>query len=781
MSENSSLLRNTQEAPVANARPWWFKYALAGGAVVVIGGVVWIATAQGEPVVALGPHGQVGPTVNVTTTGVPVTTTTTSAPETTTVATTTTSVPVTTTVAPVTTTVPATNATFVRNATNTTVVRNSTKDTIVAQYPAQFAAFFKEFEAKLDRSVDPCDDFYQYACGGWLNATTLKPSDTTVDSSFYVVAQDNDRILKDILATKPAVIDPFYQACLTEGDVNADAVVDVSVRLNHIATIQSLDELLAFAGILNTESSVSSFLDVGVTTDPKNATLNVVEIAQGGLTLPSVEYYEADMLAPYVASLQTYLETLATVDAFTGVTAKAVLDLEAQLAKISLTQAELRNPWATYHKFALGDVTAKYPQIASFLSGAQPALLNQTNVPVLVPTPTYFDSLAALLQATDLGLLKVYLSFRLIYTVSPYLGETFRQANHDFNGALQGQVSTQTRAEYCWGLTQSLLGEYLGKLFMDKVFDGATKAQAQDLIRQIEASMVDVLNDAAWLDGPTRQVGLDKVAQIRNFIGGPDAVTPLPFNLTNNFYTNVQLFGDWATSESWASLYEPVDPTVWDMFAFTVNAYNDGTANKIVFPAAILQPPFYNARSYPAVANYARIGMVMGHELTHGFDDEGRNFDPHGQLNAWWSDAVSATFDKNAKCLADQYSTFPIVSVDGHTVLGHLNGQLTLGENIADNGGLKLAYLAYQRAKKANKAIAQDLGTDDAKLYFTAFAQGWCQKRSDGNAILRKNTDPHSPGKWRVHGPLYNSQTFADTFQCPIGSPMNPSKKCVIW
>ncbi|KDO28258.1 hypothetical protein SPRG_06308 [Saprolegnia parasitica CBS 223.65] len=276
-------------------------------------------------------------------------------------------------------------------------------------------------------------------------------------------------------------------------------------------------------------------------------------------------------------------------------------------------------------------------------------------------------------------------------------------------------------------------------------------------------------------------IGLEKVAKIRNFIGGPENATALPFNVSATaFYDNVAKLKSYEMTKNIDLIGKPVDETAWGMNAFTVNAYNDPTANKIVFPAAILQPPFYDAKRFPSVVNYARIGMVMGHELTHGFDDEGRNFDPSGQLFDWWSPSVKATFQKNAKCLADQYSTFPVLGLDGKTLLGHLNGELTLGENIADNGGLKLAYLAYLRAKASEPSIAE-IGYDDKKLYFTAFAQGWCEKRSDAAATLLLNTDPHSPGKWRVHGPLYNSAAFADAFQCKAGSPMNPVNKCIVW
>ncbi|OQR93662.1 endothelin-converting enzyme 1, metalloprotease family M13 [Achlya hypogyna] len=645
-----------------------------------------------------------------------------------------------------------------------------------------YAAFFEQMQAMMDTSVDPCDNFYQYACGGWLKTATISETENREDTSFSVVTKDNERIIAEIMASKPPVIDDFFTACLAGKDVDPVAVAAVSAQLKTLASLTSVDAILEFAGKLFVESSTTSFFDLGIGPDPKNTSVNVVQISQGGLTLPSIEYYAAQ--DQFSGILADFVGAFTKVPAFAPASAanftETLLGFETQLANISLPNADLRDPWATYNKFSMAEISAKYPYVAAFFRGVRPELL-KSDVPVLVSTPTFFAAQTKLLSTTDLATLKKYLSFHLVSSQSTLLGEYFRDAAHKFGAVLQGLPLKQDRTKFCNNLVQSYLGEQLGALFMDKVFDATTKASAQELIKQIEASMVVVLNEDQWLDVPTRSIGLEKVAKIGNFIGGPDNVTALPFNVSaQDFYGNVVRLDQWSTAKSLATIGKPVDDKAWGMDAFTVNAYNDPTANKIVFPAAILQPPFYNAKAFPAVVNYARIGMVMGHELTHGFDDEGRNFDPEGQLADWWSPAVKATFQKNAKCLADQYSTFPVVGLDGKTLLGNLNGELTLGENIADNGGLKLAYLAYHRAKLADPSIAA-YDYDDDKLYFTAFAQGWCEKRSDASATLLLNTDPHSPGKWRVHGPLYNSEAFATAFQCPAGSPMNPTKKCIVW
>ncbi|OQR88579.1 endothelin-converting enzyme 1, metalloprotease family M13 [Thraustotheca clavata] len=666
---------------------------------------------------------------------------------------------------------PTTPPTF--NISNSTRAENTT---------GQYADFFRTMFSYMDTSVNPCDNFYQYACGGWLKNATISETENRADTSFSVVLHDNERIIAEIMASKPPVIDEFFQACLIEKDIDAVGVQAVTEQLQKIAKLSSVEEILEFAGQLFKNSSTKSFFDFSVDPDPKNTHVNVISLAQGGLTLPSIEYY-ADQ-NQYFDLFTEYITSLTKVPEFAPSNASAfvetLLAFETRFANISLSNAELRDPWATYHKFTIDDVKEKYPHVVNYFQGIDQDLVS-TKSPILFSTPTFFEDQAKLLANTDLEILKSYLSFHYIDSQSNLLGEYFRQANYKFEATLRGLPAKQDRTKYCNLLVQNALGEQLGQLFMDKVFDKKTKTSAKQLIKEIEDSMVVVLNQDTWLDNSTRAVGLEKVSKIRNFIGGPENVTALPFNISStDFYDNIVRIRQWSQTKTLNNIGKPVDQTAWDMDAFTVNAYNDGTSNKIVFPAAILQPPFYNAKSFPAVVNYARIGMVMGHELTHGFDDEGRNFDPAGQLSDWWSPEVKKTFQKNAQCLANQYSTFPVVGLDGKTLLGHVNGELTLGENIADNGGLKLAYMAYHRAKLAYPSIA-DIGYDDNKLYFTAFAQEWCEKRSDAFETLLLNTDPHSPGKWRVHGPLYNSQAFASAFQCPPGSPMNPIDKCIIW
>ncbi|KAH9153688.1 hypothetical protein AeRB84_004099 [Aphanomyces euteiches] len=635
------------------------------------------------------------------------------------------------------------------------------------KYPAKYANFYKDMFAKMDLTTDPCDDFYQYACGGWLAATELPDTESNLDTSFQVVNKNNDKIMHDILASHPPVIDPFYQSCLSEPNVNDKAIADVTAQLNHIANLSTLDEVVAYAG----------FFDV----DAKNSSVAVLEISQGGLTMPSVEYYANT--TKYSAVFEEYIAALSlSIDVFHGVSAATILDFESQLANISLPESQLRDPWATYHKSNISSVVAAYPHVAKYLRGVNSAWLNKPSLTVMVPTPEFFPAQANLLSKTDLKLVKAYLSFQLVNACSPFLGETLRLANHKFQSVLQGLPEKESREVFCLSFVKTLLGEYLGQLYMEKAFSPTMKTQARVLIKQIESAMVDLVNTVDWLDAPTRRVALEKVANMANFVGGPDSFEHIAYNMSStSFYANIQALNRWTVEKSFGSIGKPVDVTKWDMFAYTADAYNDPSANKMVFPAAFLQKPVYGAADYPAVVNYARIGVVMGHELTHGFDDEGRNFDPHGQLADWWSPQVKETFVHNAKCMADQYSTFPVYGLDGKTLLGHVNGQLTLGENIADNGGLKLSYNAYQQAKKADPSIA-DIGYDDAKLYFTAFVQGWwCKKATDNYAINWINTNPHSPTQWRARGPLMNSKVFADAFQCPAGSPMNPTKKCVVW
>ncbi|KAF0714862.1 hypothetical protein AaE_011485 [Aphanomyces astaci] len=727
-SEDSSLL-NTQTAKQSTVagRPAWVKYAVVGGVIVVAGivGVVWNSISV-----------QATPTSSTTT----------------------------------------------ENQTTTT----PTPADIATSYPPQYAEFYTSMFANMDATVDPCEDFYQYACGGWLDANDLTDTDSYIDTSFSIVNKNNDKIIHDIMATKPDVIDPFYQACVAEPAVNGEAVADVTTQLRHIATLDSVDALLAYAGALAVTTTTKSFLDIDVGVDPKNATVNVLYLLQGGLTLSSAEYYAnaAKYFGPlheYIANLSAALDhhPFQTRNHGSDMIAQTIFDFEAQIANVSLPRAQLRDPWATYHKFDLQDV---HPFVATYVQGMNPLWGTNQTVPVLVPSPQFLEGLAKLVANTDLAVLKTYVSFHLVHTRSPVLGDTFRVLTHNFRSATEGLPAVESRQVYCTNLVKSYLGEYLGQLYLDKAFQPSVKAQAKALIQQIEDAMTDLIHQVDWLDAPTRRVALDKVAKIANFVGGPDSFEPLPFPLNaTNFYQNVQTLDSLANNATLNKLGNQVDHTKWAMFAFTANAYNDATANKMVFPAAFLQKPIYGASEFPAVANYARIGVVMGHELTHGFDDRGRNFDPSGQLAHWWTADVKDKFESNTQCLVDQYSTFPVESLDKKTVLGYVNGRMTLGENIADNGGLKLAYMAYQKAKQADPTIA-DIGYDDTKMFFTAFVQGWwCFKATDNFYTNFLHMDPHSPAEWRAKGPMMNSLLFADAFQCPKDSPMNPAKKCVVW
>ncbi|RHY33458.1 hypothetical protein DYB32_001618 [Aphanomyces invadans] len=592
------------------------------------------------------------------------------------------------------------------------------------------------------------------------------------------------------MTNRPPLIDPLYQSCLIGEDVDPNAIHAISLKLEHLANLKSVDDVLEYAGQLYALTDTKSFFDVSVEADAKNASSNILTIGQGGLTFPTKEYYtDKHKSTKYFSLFVTYAQTLGHIKAFPNHNvsqfAHRILNLEESFANVSESRAEQRDPWAHYNPVLVADLPVKYPHVTKYLQGA--GIFNrlvETNASVVVESPSFLHNQKQLLDAIpDLQIVKSYVSFHLIDAQSQVLGDTFRQANHEFHGALRGIVRKQERKDFCFSLTQSLLGDVVGKYYLKRVWDSQTKNTAKTLIQEIESSMDSVLQNEVWLDIATREKALEKLHHVFNLVGGPDDIPELSFNISaTDFWSNVMHFKGLKFQSKVESIGSAVDHKGWGMTASTVNAYYEPTENKMVFPAAIMQQPFYSARHLPDVANYARIGMIMGHELTHGFDDEGRNFDSDGNMHVWWSANVSRTYDEKTKCLADQYSSFDVLTLDRTKRIGHVDGRLTLGENIADNGGLKLAYLAYLHSKRNVTPVpTPEQRQADAKAYFLAFAQGWCGKYTDSYAELLLTSDPHSPNKWRVNGPIMNSQAFADAYQCPVGSSMNPSKKCVVW
>ena len=540
---------------------------------------------------------------------------------------------------------------------------------------------------------------------------------------------------------------------------------------------------------LENRGTPDGFFEFGVAQDEKDSSQQIAAAAQGGLSLPDRDYYLTD--SPHFAEIRAaYVEHVKKMFVLAGDTpgeaakeAASVMEIETALAKASMSRVDRRDPEKVYHIYTVDDFRKLTPEFdwKIYFGSIGIGSFDTLNV----AQPDFFKGLSALLAGEPLDAWKSYLRWQVLHGEATNLSSAFFDENFRFFGqTLVGQKVPQPRWKQCTAATDAALGEAVGQDWVKENFPPAAKESMDKLVAALEKALADDMRDLPWMSDATKKAAEEKLAMIRNKIAYPEKWRD---------YSSVKVRrGTYEENQEQAALFErnyefaklgkPVDEKEWGMTPPTVNAYYDPSFNDINFPAGILQPPFFDFKADAAV-NFGGIGVGIGHEMTHGFDDQGSQFDGKGNLHEWWTAADRKAFTERTDCVADEYSGFEAAPAHGDTPAAHLNGRLTLGENTADNGGLRIAYEALLDAlAEEHKSIDDRIdGFTEAQRYFIGFAQLWCQNRTEAIARQRALTDPHSPGRWRVNGTMQNFDAFGKAFGCKKGQPMVPENSCRVW
>ncbi|MBZ5651521.1 MAG: M13 family metallopeptidase [Acidobacteriia bacterium] len=639
----------------------------------------------------------------------------------------------------------------------------------------------------IDSSVDPCTDFFTYACGGWLKKNPIPP-DKISWSAAAKLSDDNKVLLREILeeAASGGLPSPdpvkqkvgdYYAACMDEKAVEAAGAKPLQGGLERIDRMHSKGDMARVtAGMLGQ----GVLFDFQSDQDFKNSSQVIAEVDQSGLGLPDRDYYlktdakSVELRQAYVAHVQKMFELLGDAPGVATSEAQTVLRIETALASGSLTQVERRDPKLLYHKMSRRDLERLSPSFRwkeYFARAGQPGLRSLN-----VTSPEFFKAMDAALKREDLESLKAYLRWHLAHANAPYLSSAFVDADFDFFGkTLGGAQELEPRWKRCVGYADNDLGEALGQAYVQRAFPPEAKQRAQKMVKQIEEAMQQDIDGLPWMSSATKQQALEKLHTLANKIGYPDKwrdYSALTVARDDNM-GNVLRARVFEFNRQIAKIGKPVDRGEWSMSPPTVNAYYNPQINDINFPAGILQPPFFDPRADDA-PNYGDIGSTIGHELTHGFDDEGRQFDAQGNLRDWWTAEDGKQFDQRASCIADQYSHY--VAVDDIKI----NGELTMGENVADLGGLMLAYRAWKSETRGQKLEPID-GFTPEQRFFIGYGQSWCSNTRDETKRMWATIDPHSPDQYRTNGVVANTPEFQQAFQCKADSAMVRKKSCRVW
>lgn len=651
----------------------------------------------------------------------------------------------------------------------------------------------KSFDpSAMDTTVSPCEDFYAYACGNWRKQNPI-PSDQSRWGRFNELAEYNRQILREILEKYAAntsgrsaidqKIGDFYQSCMDEKAIEAKGVTPIKPELDRIATISNKEQLIENIAHLHA-IGLSALFGFGAQPDLHNASMIIANVGQGGLTLPDRDYYlksdpkSKETREKYQSHVTAMFKLLGDDQATAAKEAQAVMDLETKLADAAFERVKMRDPANRDHKIPVAKLVELAPnfQFVRFFAATGAPKFDEVNV---VP-PDFFQKVNGVIHDTPMDTWKSYLRWRVLTTAANLLPRAFEEEAFDFSGRyLNGQKEMPPRWRRCVQLTDFQLGEALGQPYVDATFGADGKARMLKMVDALEKALAADIHDLPWMTPETKKQAIVKLDAITNKIGYPDkwkdysTVKIERGDLVGNF-RRARAF---EVHRNFGKIGKPLDKKDWGMSPPTVNAYYSAANNDINFPAGILQPPFFDKDADDAI-NFGGIGVVIGHELTHGFDDQGSKFDADGNLKNWWTAADRAEFDKRTSCIADEYGGF--VAVDDV----HLNGRLTLGENTADNGGIRIALMALHRAMAADaskKEPEKKDGFTPDQRFFLSFAQIWCQNQTPEIARLLAKTDPHSPGEYRVNGTVQNDEDFAKAFGCKAGQKMVSENACRVW